>query len=125
MFIKLFDNLNEEDEIPEFLYHGTFRPLLPKINVEGLKIEGTKKNYPDAVGAGIYLDRTPEGAEAWAEESETVPEDWLDKIVVLEIATKYLDKLSFGSDPNVLDSEDTLAQTFVYKEDIPAKAISR
>jgi len=117
---KAWEAVEEEAiEVPEYLYHGTFKPLLSKINSEGLRIEGTVKNYSDSEAGLIYLAKNFEEAEAFAEVSETVPDEWVDQIVVLKIDTDNLDKSKLAYDPNVRDTE---VMTFVYSRDIPSEA---
>ena len=116
----LDESIDEGVEVPEYLYHGTFKPLLDKINSVGLKISGTEKNYSDSEEGFIYLAKTFEEAEAFAEVSETVPDEWIDQIVVLKIETAQLDKSKIANDLNVRDTE---VMTFTYSQDIPPEAL--
>lgn len=116
----LDENIEEAIQVPEFLYHGTFKPLLDKIKSEGLRTKGTVKNYSDSEEGFVYLAKTFEEAEAFAEVSETVPDEWIDQIVVLRIETDKLDKSKLEEDPNVRDTE---VMTFQYSQDIPPGAL--
>ncbi|MBE3141136.1 MAG: GNAT family N-acetyltransferase, partial [Thermoplasmata archaeon] len=117
----IFRSVDEAVKTPVYLYHGTFKPLLQKIQAEGLKVTGTEKNYSDSEEGFIYLAETPEEAEAFAEVSETVPDEWVDQIVVLKIDTSKIDAWKIADDPNVQDTE---IMTYVYPQDIPAAAIT-
>jgi len=117
---KAWEAVETAIEVPEYLYHGTFKPLLDKIKSEGLRIEGTVKNYSDSEEGLIYLAKTFEEAEAFAEVSEAVPDEWIDQIVVLKIDTDKLDKSKLADDPNVRDME---VMTFIYPQDIPPEAL--
>jgi hypothetical protein len=116
----LDESVTEAVEVPKYLYHGTFKPLLDKIKSEGLKIEGTVKNYSDSEEGLVYLAKTPEEAEAFAAVSETVPDEWIDQIVVLKIDIDKLDKNKVEEDPNVRDTE---VMTYQYSQDIPPEAL--
>jgi hypothetical protein len=85
-----FDNLVSEiteslNNIPKYLYHATYRPLLKKIKKMGLDTSASKKAWEDSVSGYVYLALDPDVAESYAESSEEVPEDWLDEIVILII----------------------------------------
>ncbi len=100
--------LNEETiKIPEFLYHATYKPLLKSIMTVGLCGKKTRKNWEDSVQGTVYLADDKYVAESYAESSDLVPESYLDKIVILKIDTKGLDKTKFSIDKNNQDG-DTL-----------------
>jgi len=96
--------------IPKFLYHATYDPLLNSIQKHGLGGRGAEnKKWEDSKADTVYLAKSPEVAESYAETSDAVPEDWLDQIVVLKVRTDRLPKSNFSIDTNVLDNEgDTL-----------------
>jgi hypothetical protein len=69
----------------------------------------------------VYLAANPDIAESYAETSETVPDEWLDDIVILAIDTGKLDHSKFSMDVNVLDNT---GDTVEYHGIIPPGAIS-
>ena len=103
----LFENwrvyVNDED----FLYHATYAPLLDSIRKNGLGATG-RTNWEDSRKGVVYLAKTPEVAESYAETSETVPEEWLDQIVILKIDKSRLNPDRLFADQNVIDGDDTL-----------------
>ena len=101
------------DKLPSFLFHATYKPLLPSIQKYGL-IRGHHKNWEDSQNV-IYLANSQDIAVSYAETSDSVDEDWLDEIIVFKIRTKDLDLHKLKSDRNVLDGGDT----FEYHADIP------
>jgi len=121
--IFLLEGQNEDDfggdnlDIPEVLYHATYKPLIKKIMQNGLGGK-TRKNYEDSVSGIVYLAHDPDQAESYAETSDMVPEYWLNNIVILQINTTGLDKSLFAIDKNN-QSGDTLE----YKGIIPINNI--
>lgn len=115
--ISKFNKLLENIDIPEVLYHATYKPLLKKIMQNGLG-GNTRKNWEDSVSGVVYLAYDPYQAESYAETSDMVPESWLDNIVILQVNTIGLDKSLFSIDKNNL-SGDTLE----YNGIIPIKNI--
>jgi len=107
---KIWKDLKEEVEnIPQFLYHATYKPLLKKIKERGLDTSDSKKAWDDSIPGYVYLALDPYVAESYAEESEMVPESWLDNIIILKVDTSKLDKSKLFIDQNVQDNEgDTL-----------------
>lgn len=104
-----------KSQIPEYLYHATYEPYYNTIKSEGLR-GGKNKNYEDSSPNKVYLSRDPENARSYAETSDIVPEDYLDKIKVLKIATKDLDKSKLKLDKNIIDNAgDTLEYHGVIK----------
>ena len=108
------------DNIPPVMYHATYRPLLDDIRQKGLGGSETQANYEDSEAGVVYLAIEPEVAESYAESSETVPEEWLDEIVVLQINTNALDRQKFAHDRNVRSEE---ISTLEYHGVIPSTAI--
>jgi hypothetical protein len=106
----------KEADVPEYLFHATYLPLKKKIEKEGLVL-GKNKNW-EFSDLGVYFDRTYEGAEAFAEESDIVPEDWIDNIIVFKVFTKdlILDKLEY--DPNVIIEDGEQPYSFIYKGNV-------
>lgn len=118
---KRYSEVVPESDIPEYLYHATYIPLMKKISLEGLK-PGAGRSYSFSE-SGVYFDRTREGAEGFAECAEEVPDKWLDNIVVLKVASKNLDKNKLEYDPNVIVDEGEEPQSFIYKGSIPASML--
>lgn len=112
--------------IPDFLYHATYKPLLKKIEKEGLGGKSSKRKWSDSKKGVVYLALDPYVAESYAEsvdEDEVdMPEDWLDKIVILKINTSSLDHNKFNIDQNVLDNK---GDTLEYYGIIPWYAIEK
>jgi hypothetical protein len=108
-------------DIPDILYHATYRPLLRSIQKNGLGGMGIERRWEDSVPGVVYLALDPDVAESYAETSETVPDEWLDEIVVLKINTTKLDKSKFHLDKNV---QDNTGNTVEYHGVIPITAIS-
>lgn len=104
---------------PSVLYHGTYRPLLSKIKKDGL-LPGLRKNYTDSKSNKVYLASTKDEAEAFAETSDTVPEEWLDQIVILKIDVSKLNIAELRVDR---ENRDLNFPTYEYKGSIPKDAI--
>lgn len=120
------ESFNNKIELPEFLYHATYRPLLKKIEQEGLGGKSSKKKWSDSKKGVVYLALDPYVAESYAESVDIdefdLPEDWLDKIVILKINTSNLDRNKFNIDQNVLDNQ---GDTLEYDGIIPWSAIEK
>lgn len=105
-----FANQNDESktdlEVPEFLYHATYLPLMKNIRKLGLGTANIK-NWEESQSKVVYLAKDPFVAESYAETSETVPEEWLDQIVILKINTSNMDHKMFFVDRNNL-AKDTI-----------------
>ena len=106
--------------IPKYLYHATYKPLLKKIKEHGLNTTMSKKNWEDSKPGVVYLAVDPDVAESYAETNDVVSDDWLDQIIILKIDTSKLDKQKIKPDSNVRnDDNDTLE----YHGAIPFSAI--
>lgn len=103
--------------VPKFLYHATYQPLMKSIMKNGLGGKGSeKKKWSDSKPGIVYLAINKDIAESYAESSEEVPEDWLEEIVILKIDTSNLDKSKFQIDRNVIDNVgDTLEFSGIIK----------
>lgn len=100
-------------DIPKYLYHATFKPLLKKIKLEGLGGPSAKRLWSDSKKGVVYLALNADVAYSYAEtifgENDDIPESWEEKIIILVIDTEKLDKNKFYLDRNVLNNEgDTL-----------------
>lgn len=120
------ESLEGKINIPDFLYHATYKPLLKKIEKEGLGGKSSKRKWSDSKKGVVYLALDPYVAESYAESVDTdevdMPEDWLDKIVILKINTSGLDHNKFNIDQNVLDNK---GDTLEYYGIIPWYAIEK
>ena len=105
-------------------YHATYKPLLEKIKKQGLLPEKAGKNF-DVIEKGIYIDRTKEGAKAFAEINENVPEEWIDDIIVFEFTAKQIKDEFLEYDPNMITSAGQLPQTFIYKNILKVDSITK
>ncbi len=125
-YVDLAD-LDEQDvaegtsNIPQYLYHATYRPLLKSIKTHGLGGSGAQAKWEDSKPGVTYLALDADVAESYAESSDVVPDEWLDKIVILKISTRGLDTSKFKLDSNVLDNE---GDTLEYHGVIPISNIS-
>ena len=119
---EIWKDLKEEvEDVPQYLYHATYKPLLKKIKERGLDTNDSKKAWDDSIPGYVYLALDPYVAESYAEESEMVPESWLDKIIILKIDTNKIDKSNLFLDQNVQDNE---GDTLEYRGVIPLEALS-
>lgn len=101
------------------LYHATYKPLLSSILKHGLDNRGRPKNWEDSLDGVAYLAETPEEAESFVEcsESDHIPDEWFQQIVILEIDLEQLDLKYLRPDQN----NDGL--TWEYHGVIPPSAI--
>jgi len=116
--IKLIDILKENTQ--QYYYHATYRPLLKKIKEKGLDTRDSKKAWDDSVPGYVYLAKDLDVAASYAETSETVPDSWLDQIIILTIDASKLDPNKLFDDENVKnESTDTVE----YRGVIPFNAV--
>lgn len=109
MFSIYIEAAQKLKKIPAFLYHATYKPLLKRIKSEGLNTKNVKQLWTDSKPGIVYLAKTKDIAESYAETNDIVPDEWLDQIVVLRINTKNLNKLNFNIDRNVINNNgDTI-----------------
>ena len=125
---EMFDGATLEESahahlsVPPVLYHATYRPLLRSIKRGGLGGPGSeKKKWEDSIHGAVYLALDPHVAESYAETSDSVPDDWLDEIVILQISTDGLNPSKFMLDRNV---RDNAGDTVEYHGIIPLSNIS-
>ncbi len=111
----------DTSNIPQYLYHATYRPLLKSIKTNGLGGSGAQAKWEDSKPGVTYLALDADVAESYAESSDIVPDEWLDKIIILKISTRGLDTSKFNLDSNVLDNE---GDTLEYHGIIPISNIS-
>jgi hypothetical protein len=108
-------------ELEKYLYHATYGPLLKSIQAQGLGAT-TQSQWTDSQPGVVYLARDPEVARSYAEAAESVPEAWLDDIVVLRISQADLDPKLLRIDRNV---KDNTGDTLEYHAVIPANLLRR
>ena len=113
------EQIREDQE--EYLYHATYGPLLKSIRAKGLG-NTTQSQWTDSQPGVVYLARDPEVARSYAETAESVPEAWLDQIVVLQINKSKLNPKLLHRDRNV---QDNTGDTLEYHAVIPAKLLRR
>ena len=116
--IKLTDILKENTQ--QYYYHATYRPILKKIKVMGLDTRDSKKAWEDSVAGYVYLAKDPDVAASYAESSESVPDEWLDQIIVLTIDASKLEQDKIFDDANV---RNETTDTVEYRGIIPFSAI--
>lgn len=104
--------------LPEYLYHATYKPLLKRIEKQGLK-RGLNKFWDDSSPNFIYLSDDPNVAESYAETSDMVDENWINDIVILKIDTNHLDPQKIEKDDNNLNGD-----TYQYADDIPPSILT-
>jgi len=111
--------LEEEltQEIPKFLYHATYKALLPSIQKTGLDTRQVELAWEDSKPGIVYLANDPAVAESYAEASEAVSDKIYNSgIVILKVASKDLDISKLKDDSNVQEDD---SDTFEYHGQIP------
>jgi len=105
-------NWYKTSQVVNILYHATYRPLLEKIQEQGLI-------------APVFLAQDYYQAEAFAEVAQTtegidknITEEWLDNIIVLAIDINNLDMNYLKNDPYLRVDEEK-DKTFIYNKNIP------
>tara|TARA_R110000868_G_scaffold401117_1_gene676425 strand:+ start:1622 stop:1996 length:375 start_codon:yes stop_codon:yes gene_type:complete len=117
--MRLLDILKEATD-QQYLYHATYKPLLKKIKEKGLDTRDSKKAWEDSVPGYVYLAKDFDVAASYAETSETVPESWIDQIIVLTIDQSKLDQSKLFDDANV---RNETTDTVEYRGVIPWSAV--
>lgn len=125
--IKLKEIVESLDHpLPHYLYHGTFKALLPNIEKKGLIPGGENfRNYED-IAWGVYLSNDYDVAGSMVETSdnENIPEQWFDEIIILVIDITNLDQTKFDLDPQIVRWQDESIHSYIYRGKIPATAIT-
>ena len=93
-------------EIPRYLYHATYKQMLPTLKKTGLK-------------PGSFLAKTYKEALSNAEMLENIDDDWRNNIVVFKINTGKLNKGKISVDQQDEPSE------YGYNESIPYEILVR
>lgn len=123
--------IHPKEKIPEKLYHATYKPYLKSImknglnpNFIGYESGQIRPTWNFSKGGLIYLANDPLVAQSYAETTDDVPEEYLDQIVVLEIATKNLNKKMLFWDENIkFGGKDTARDSYEYHGIIPPHVI--
>lgn len=103
---------------PQYLYHATYKALLPSIRKNGLG--NTKRTFWEDSKPGIvYLADDPSVAQSYAEANEYCDEQWLDNIIIFQINKNALDDKKLFKDNNVLIDIDNTQHTYQYHGIIP------
>lgn len=113
--VHYFKHVNEEVdfELPQYLYHATYKPFLKSIKEKGLG-NTRRKMWSDSKGKGVvYLALDKDVAYSYAETAEWLDDvedydKYADNIIVLKIDTNKLDKSKFFKDENVLNDDSTI-----------------
>ena len=118
--------MEEVKNIPEKLYHATYKPFLKSIQQKGLG-NTRSKMWSDSKTGVVYLADDPWVAESYAETSEWVddqedPDKYLDNIIILEVDPSKLDSTKIFIDRNVLLDEGEENATWEYHGVIPWEA---
>ena len=117
--IKLKDILNETltQQVPDMLYHATYKALLPMIKKAGLDTRKSALAWEDSKPGIVYLANDPDVAESYAESADEVSDEIYDSgIVVLKIPTKGLELNKLHDDRNVQGDD---SDTYEYHGQIP------
>jgi hypothetical protein len=124
-----FKTYLENVDMPQFVYHATFKAHVDSIGRLGLK----PSNEVELVcyegnEVGVYLADEPQFAVDFVEcaENENIPEHWFDEIVVYQVDTNKIDKSKIGLDPHMRWSDDDVdhSQTWIYKGTISINALT-
>lgn len=102
------------------LFHATYEPLLDDIARDGLGATD-RTNWPGSQSGVVYLSERPGEAESFAEIAPDVPEEWLDRIVVLSVSADALSQSKLQEDRANRDSQAT---TFEYQDIVPPELLS-
>jgi len=105
------------------LYHATYLPYLSSILKYGLFCSSPESNWYNYKEDAIYLATDENIAISFAETSELAPEEYLDKIVLLEIDTSGLDLDYLFVDSNIIFNDDEEIYSFEYHKDIDPQFI--
>lgn len=106
--------------INKYLYHATYKPLLPQIKENGLDNTNVDLTWSDSEIGVVYLATDAELAASFAESRYNIPEEWLDEIVILKIDTSVLDKTNLQLDTQIIDNT---GYSYEYHGIIPWSAV--
>lgn len=111
-------------DIPEVVYHATYRHLLDSILEHGLGHPDHRPQsmWNDSDASKVYLAENIDVALSFAETAEQAEDDWLDNVVVICIRTDKLDLSKISLDPNI---QDNTGDYFIYDGVIQRDAMKR
>lgn len=105
-----------------YLYHATYKPVLPLIKQHGLDNTNAHLAWNDSVRGVVYLATDKDIAGSFAETSVDVPDEWVNDIVVLQIDTTFLDLSKLRLDRNI---QDNTGYSYEYHGVIPWAAVRK
>jgi len=115
-----------EDHNGEMLYHATYKNALKKIKEFGLGSKDVRKRYAWDNNLKhidhVFFAYDPDVAESYAESSDTVPDEWLDNIIIFGVNINNLDKGKIVTDPNIVESDGS---TVLYMDKVPFSSLVR
>jgi len=122
---NLIKNIIKEEidkmQIPQYLFHATYKPLLKKIKEFGLDSNRGRQLWDDSIKGYTYLSDDKDYAASFAESTDAnIPDSWLDNIIILTIDTNTIDKSKLFIDTNNTDEE---LSTFEYRGIISPSSI--
>lgn len=118
---KIIKEEIDKMQIPQYLYHATYKPLLKKIKEFGLDSSRGRQLWDDSVKGYTYLSDDKDYAASFAESTDAeIPDSWIDNIIILTIDTNTIDKEKLFIDANNTDEEKS---TFEYRGVIPFSSI--
>jgi hypothetical protein len=114
--------------VPPILYHATFGENLKYIQQNGLQPLGGNEGICAFPGCemGVYLANNAPFAKSFVDvaENKSIPQDWFDDIVVLEIDVAQLDTQLLKKDPHMNMGDNPLKySSYIYRGTIPISAI--
>lgn len=105
--MKHLKNILEQKE--QYFYHATYRVHKNSIEKHGLRANSDHKNWQDSEKGKVYLAKSPEVAQSYAETSEEAPEEHYNSgIVVYKIPKSKLNAKNIHNDSNVIGGSDTV-----------------
>lgn len=110
----------------KFLYHATYKAHLPSIKAQGIRhdipVEGKTWDY--CKQGVVFLATDLDVAASFAEttDNESIPEEWLNEIVVLKIDTTFLEPTKIAIDTEI---QDNTGSSFEYTDTIPWAAVKK
>jgi len=118
---KIIKEEIDKMQIPQYLYHATYKPLLKKIKEFGLDSSRGRQLWDDSVKGYTYLSDDKDYAASFAESTDAeIPDSWIDNIIILTIDTNKIDKEKLFIDTNNTDEQNS---TFEYHGVIPFSSI--
>lgn len=111
--------MDNSEECPPYLYHGTCMSRLESIQETGLDPRYGGQNWAQSEHA-VYLTRKPSAAASFAEGDEENERDEDDEFVVLRVATSELDRAPLVQDRYIAEHFPNNKDHFQYGALVPA-----